>query len=243
MKIKTLICVCVLLTQSAFAQFKSSLELISGADMTYRTAQTSVDSLQFVIKSRNTNEKPRMNWRFGLNYHVQITERFGLKTGLRYATAGYLLSKQNDLRWPSQHNQNGGYDPNLPGEGKDVSLWFRYSFIEIPVAVRYQLNAPSATRRFSSYLEGGIAPNLYRSTKFVSKLDDQKSSNTISESSVQKLHWVAQISYGLTYQFKNADALFFQPIARFHLNKTKNAAVQEHLYSFGVELGYRKSIN
>jgi hypothetical protein len=236
--------VCLLLASRLIGQqANTSLDFVSGFDYTYRTLRKKDHTSQdLLLEARNENEKPRVNARFGFNYSHRVSNSITLKTGLRYAHVGYLLSKEDDLQWPSQHNGQGGFDPNLPGEFETLKLFFQYRFIEIPLVLRYTFK-PISAKRVTTFLEAGISPNVYVGTRYVSKQDKDAKVNTFHDDRVKPVHFAAQLAYGLNYNLKNSDALFYQTNLRFHLNETVSGFnIEEHLYSFGLEIGYRKAL-
>ncbi len=223
-----------------FGQIKSSVDLMYGIDYTYRNLKTtSEDSTVLgIFEKRQAVEKGKLNWRFGFNYNQRLTNKVYIKTGLRLASIGYKGEKQTDLRWPSE-NVGGEYvfDPNLPHE---VQLIYNYWFVEIPLALRFEY----LDKKFTPFVEIGVSPSIFMTTKTISKTDIDTSSSFSkgNNQNFNKFQMVGVVSMGMSYQISDKFQVFGQPSFRYHLTKLVDAPIEEKLYNYGLEIGIRMKI-
>ena len=103
------------------------------------------------MESRDQTETGKLNWRIGFNYNRRLTSRIFLRTGLRLASVGYKGEKNTDLRWPSEHDGNGGWvaDPTLPREL--ANLIYDYWFVEMPIVGRFEKDQEENYLRLSNW--------------------------------------------------------------------------------------------
>ncbi|MFM9946743.1 MAG: outer membrane beta-barrel protein [Saprospiraceae bacterium] len=72
----------------------------------------SPDGLSSAIRSR----EPFFSANVGISLRQDFKEKFYWQTGLQYVQFGERVVAEDNLRWPSEHDGNGGYvrDPALP---------------------------------------------------------------------------------------------------------------------------------
>jgi hypothetical protein len=100
----------------------------------------------------------KIAYRYGLNFNQRIKSNLYFKTGFRYAKVGYQ-SEVKELRF--------GNDIQIAIASGDVVVEdipthefqeeYSYTFIEIPLMVRYELK----NHRFTPFFEIGMWPNFY----------------------------------------------------------------------------------
>lgn len=242
MKIKIAFILFLLVPLVSFGQLNSSIDFITGIEYSYRSLNMDPDSssLPFnIIDLRNNRESGKANWRIGINYNKRLSNRFYLKTGLRLASVGYKGEKQTDLRWPSEIGPWGyQYDPSLPHE---MQLIYDYWFLEIPLAGRYVF----LDKKFSPFIEVGISPSYYLTTKTktITDIGNSTSFSRGGNSPFTNLHLVGVLSLGSNFTVNEKMQLFGQATYRRHLSKLVNASIKEYLYNIGMELGLRWKIN
>lgn len=210
-------------------QFSSSLDVIIGSEYSYRhllTTSSEDSGVQFTI-DRKDLESPKYNWRFGVNYNKKLSQKFYLKTGLRLARGGYVLNQFYALQYGTQHDGQGGFDPNAPTleEFNDLNISYNYLFVEIPIVGRYQLSE----KKWSPFIEFGVSPMI-----------------SLEKSNLRtynKFHLASNLSVGVNYTPFEKVQFFAQPIFRYHFtNLVDDTPIKEHLYNYGLEFGARWKI-
>ena len=133
----------LLFASIVYAQHNSSIDLIGSIEYSYRTFTYS-GSEEFLINSveeRNAEEEGKSNWRFGFNYNKKLTDNLFLKTGLRLASVGYNGGYNDGLRWGTDHDGMGGFDPSLnPDLPRSVQFIYNFIFLEVPIVARWELS-------------------------------------------------------------------------------------------------------
>lgn len=228
----------------AFGQFKSSVDLVGGVEFAYRTLNSEpTDGVPTgLIESTRERETAKVGFRFGFNYNQRVSKKIFLKSGLRIVNIGYSSGKITGLRWGSEINFTDGVfmiepDPNLPHE---VEFFYEYWFLEIPIVGRYEFNE----KRFAPFIEVGISPHIYLDSRTKQKTDlgDSSYQNTQVGDNFNKIQLVGSVSFGFNYAATESLQLFGQPIFRYHLTKTVDSPIKEHLYNVGIEVGLRKRL-
>ena len=241
---KNLITLCLLCFSTfAIGQKNASIDLVGGAEFGYRTLggkDSDGVPVSIIIESRE-RETIKFGYRFGLNYNQRLSKKIFLKTGLRVANQGYTSGKMTGLRWTNelQEGENGEFiyvpDPSLPHE---IQFFYEYWFLEIPLIARYEFNE----KRWSPFVEAGLSSNIYlrARTRQVTDLSDSKYSNIEVGDSFNKIQLVGNASFGVNFEATESFRIFAQSVFRYHLTKTVDSAVKEHLYNVGIEVGVRK---
>lgn len=240
MKFKLIILSVLLSPLFLFSQSKSSLDIVGGADYAYRTLSSSIDT-SFILDGRNAQEKGRIKARFGFNYNRKIKDRLFFKTGLRFASVGYLVTDVKGLIFGSDldilEGSNGSSTSMI--EDRSLKLIEDNYFIEVPLALRYEF----PKNKVSFFIEAGLSPNIYLATR-VKQILDGEVTTAIVDSAIfnySRMHIVGSLSLGLNFNLNDNWQLFAQPIGRYHFTNLISAAeVQENLYTLGLELGVRR---
>jgi hypothetical protein len=231
-----LCCVLPFFTQ---AQFKTSIDFISGIDYSYRyLSPDNTISSKSLAAFRDQNEVASIGMRAGANFNLKLNKKLYLKTGLRYVSNGYS-SPKHSLKYESEYDPiNGGYipDPSLPHELASVT---KYRFIEIPVAVRYVFG----TNKLSYFAELGLGCANYINQLTTNTTDINK--YTFEAKYPFFNHWTfnSLLSIGGQYILNKNIQLFAQPIYRYSINSLPKAPINEHLYNLGLEFGFRCNLN
>lgn len=231
-----------LLPAFALSQAKSSIDLIAGFAYSYRNLTTDSDDAIVIgiMEDRDEEESGKINWRAGFNYNRRLTKNFFLKTGLRMASIGFKGEKVTGLRWPSEHDGNGGWtpDPNLPHEIQRIN---DYWFLEVPVAGRWEFGA----QKFTPFIEAGVSPSLYLTTrtKEVTDIGSDVDFRNESDQGVHTFHLAGFLSFGANYTLSQNLQLFAQPVFRYHLTPLAEEMIETYLFNYGLEVGVRKGVN
>lgn len=215
-------------------QSNSTIDAIGGLDYSFRTIRYAGDD-PFVgtalTSYRKIDEKPKFTYRAGFNYNHRFFRNLWLKTGVRYASVGYYLKKDEQLIWESEI-VSGVYDPTLPHR---LTFSQYFQFIEVPLGARLEIPAG----KWSFFVEGGAGFNFYLNTRSVIKLDNDTKTSTVQTSHINRVSTALYGSVGVQYQVSNRYSIFAQPIFRYHLTRLTYDLVTEHLYNTGLEAGIR----
>ncbi len=198
------------ITSSLWTQ-QTSLGVVFSLDDSYRTLKTD--------EVRDRYEKSTLNYRFGLDLMSDFGVRFTLKTGLRYYKTGYTTNDV-DAHWPSE-SENGMYvpDPILPYSG---TIEHSYQYLELPLDIRYHI----LDKKIKLFAEGGLSINYSLDKTWMEVYN------------FNRFNFSSNIGIGAAMALGNAVSVYCMPVYRYHLTSTlKNASIDEHLYSFGLELG------
>ena len=225
----------------SFSQVKSSVDLVGGVEYSNRYLNNTSDdpAIQAVFEQRK-GEAGKMNFRVGFNYNRRLTDRWWIKSGLRLASVGYRSAKIDNLQWPSEFDPvTGAYtpDPTLPHE---LQTSTDYWFVEIPVMGRFEMGQG----KWRPFVELGVSPLIYLSTRArqVTDIDAMSSFRRNIFGNFNGFHLSGNVSAGVLYLASERWTVFLQPVFRYHFTPLYDAAIREHLYNAGVEVGLRREI-
>lgn len=232
---------CILLSTVAVAQNSTSFDFVGSIDYAFRTLKTSSSdqAVLDMLNIRADKETPKVSWNVGFNYNRRLAPAFVLKSGLRLASIGYFVEKNADLRWASEYNSQGVWvlDPTLPHE---IRFSKDYWLIEMPIVGRLELGK----RRWAPFIELGLAPSVYLTTRTTTRTDlDTNSNFQRSRSNLNQFQLAGIVSGGINYSINHNIQVFGQPTVRYYLTRLTTGPIQEHLYSYGLEVGIRKWFN
>lgn len=247
MKVKIITTLILLIPILGFSQINQSIDFIGGTEYSYRNLTTSTEN--GFLESRDNRESGKINSRIGFNYNRRLTNKIFLKTGLRLVNSGY--KDELSLTWSVLNP--------TPAHTTEYQLAHNYSFIEIPIAGRFEINQ----KKLSPFFELGISPSIYikTRTKLISTNEQSSQSEPApgapsfepyeldteflkrDDSNFNKLHFVGFISFGMNYSLTDKFQFFGQPTFRYHLTKLEDAPINEYLFNCGIEIGVRRKIN
>lgn len=223
-------------SSTLFAQHKLSVAPIVSTDYSFRTLSGDANN-QSMIDYRNSNEIPKIGFRVGADFHYKISKKISIKTGMRFASAGYQNKKINNLNWESEYDPLTGITTNDPSLPHELQLNYKYYFIEIPLAIRYNI----MHKKITYYIEGGFSTMVYTNnrTKQVTDKDIKYSKETIAKFNPISMNALA--SLGIQYQFTKKISPFIQPTFRYGLTSINDNPIQMKLHTLGCEIGVRYS--
>ena len=109
--------------------------------------------------------KAKLSHTAGLKIDYRLNEHWTVGSGMAYANFGlYFEQNGDDLRWGTQHNGQGGFDPSIPSGEEDKTyqqIRHAYHFIEIPLRVTYNTGGEGV----HFYIAAGLAPRLFLADK------------------------------------------------------------------------------
>jgi hypothetical protein len=215
------------------AQAKHYYQIAGGLGVAQRQHLTLVTN---PLKSFNT-----ISGRFGALYVNQKEGSFTYKTGLNFTIIGEKFGL-SDAQWGTQHNGNGGFDPNLPGEPIRYVVQKSY-FLEVPFLFHFAFRKNT---KWTPYGEIGLAGNILVASGFKTINNDGSvvkgnSTSSLKDDLVFLPSAIANV--GLQYEYKPNQFIFVQP--SFTVVTTKlNRKIQIHsnMYLFNVEIGARYAL-
>ena len=228
----------LLLPLFCFSQAKSSIDILGGIEYSHRLLiYSKSDIVESALADLHKGESGKLNWRAGFNYNRRLHKKFYLKTGLRIASVGFKGADESDLRWGSQHDGMGGFDPN-PDLVPQVQYAYDYLFLEVPIIGRIEFNE----KKLAPFLELGVSPHMYLSKNVRAVANSSEPFGILTgPSNLQFLHLVGSISFGCNYSLNEKIQFFAQPVFRMHLNALDQRVF--HLVSGGLEVGLRRKLN
>ena len=209
-----------------FCQKGNSFEIYASPNFTYYTKSL-------------VNDKAVVTYNFGVGYNYKRSEKMDWTVGLRFADFSTKYSNDN-LRWGTQHDGNGGFDPNLPG-GPVTGLTFKhhYYFLEMPIGIKYKL----LENKVHVFIEPTINPAMFLThrTDIEKRYDQQPDRATISSggyTSLRKFNFFGELGIGIGIPLSEKLDLHIRPSARIQLlSAAEKSFTNARLYSFGVKLG------
>ncbi|MCB0571616.1 MAG: outer membrane beta-barrel protein [Phaeodactylibacter sp.] len=109
-------------------------------------------------------ESPKFCNNIGFSLSRELSPGWMLVTGIGFANIGHRYT-DNSLRWGSQHNGNGGFDPTLPA-GEDIegiTINYNYDYLEAPLKVQYS----PLTGPWRLYLSGGVLFRVFLGQRYI----------------------------------------------------------------------------
>lgn len=169
--------------------------------------------------SETTTFNPVTINRFGFGASFAIGQRLFLRTAIQLSQYGEEYDGSG-LRWGTQHDGNGGFDPNTPSGEPAFSQTTRHNYIEGIVALRYDLRNRGKLRPFA---EGGFVLGAYGASR-ISGLGDAPTT-TERISTIRNLAPIARLGFGANYQLNKHLGLYAMPVGQLHLQSINESGV------------------
>ncbi|GJM34172.1 MAG: hypothetical protein DHS20C18_31730 [Saprospiraceae bacterium] len=197
-------------------------------------------SVEFVKHLKDPQSK--FSNSIGVSVSKEINNRLWLASGINFSNIGHNW-ESGELRFGTQHDGMGGFDPTIPsGEDFDkVAFTYNYAHLEVPIKLIYRL----IDKKYKLYLSGGVMVRGHlRYSQTVNKISTTTGSSTESkgESLVdyQKITLGYQAGIGLQRQILKRFNLFMEP--RMQLNPIRGKYQGERFkinryLSYGVGVG------
>ncbi len=183
--------------------------------------------------------------KLGLSLGVRLVmpsknERLQGLFGAQVSSYGSQYSSDN-LRWGTQHNGEGGFDPDLPsGEPDAFSGRDANYFLEIPLGLRYYLRQG----RVSLFLQPAISPMYYLTSRHLMEYSTggqtEKSVRFDGNQWVRNLNLFGSVGAGVEFSLSENIRLQFIPHAGIQaFSISKDSETGARFYSAGVQAGVR----
>lgn len=214
----------------AISQTSASIEIITGAHFS-----------DFTNKLSNT--KGRICYDFGMA--MALPSKHSRKEwllGLRFMTYGDK-SESGGLRWGSQHNGQGGFDPSLPSLEDISKIEYKSSqyYMETPIAFRYYF-FDGKIRLFAQASAGPSVYLTYRNAREIELNDgsSQASVQTGYDGNIRKLNAMAGLSLGMEMPVSSKLSVSLNPQAQTQLfSIASNSTTGAKWYAYGIRAGLR----
>lgn len=218
-----------LLPAFAFSQTQKFMELYATPNYSYRTNSI-------------TSDQGRVGYNFGLALSGPLkTDRLHWIAGLQFSTFG-SKNKSDGLRWGTQHNGEGGFDPSLPGESVTrVSFRNAYFYFEMPLGVRYFLTQG----KVKFFVQPTANPALFLTQRTdaeysYSDRPDEQNTTTGNSGNFRTLNLHAALGAGIEFPLSDKLSLQFMPQAGIQaFSAAKNSTTGSRLYSVGFRAGLK----
>lgn len=214
----------------AISQTSASIEITTGAHFS-----------DFTHKLSNT--KGRICYDFGMAMTLPTKHaRREWLLGLRFMTYGDK-SNSGGLRWGSQHNGQGGFDPSLPSLETISKVDYRYSqyYLEAPVAFRYYF----FDGKMRLFVQGSAGPSVYLTYRNARNLElkdgtSQSFVQTGNDGNIRRLNAVAGLSLGMELPMSSKLSVNLNPQAQTQLlSIASNSTTGAKWYAYGIRAGLR----
>jgi hypothetical protein len=219
-----------LISLIANAQQKAAFEVHFSPNFTDQTKKLS-------------DNKGKMGYGFGVLLALPLKEqKWEGILGLELSTFG-SKNEIDDIRWGTQHNGNGGFDPNAPsGEAlSGVKIKHNFFYFQLPLGLRYYLSH----QKIKVFLQPALAPAMYLTaqTKTVYLMNDGPNESTSSWGGnfiTRKYNLFARLGIGLAIPLGEKTGLNIQPHGGIQLLSTApNSSTGARLYSAGLDVAFR----
>lgn len=224
----------------SFLWSQSKLEFSGSLDYSYRNFGNSG-----IVQSVRSEEIPKLNFHFDVNYNQQLKEKIWLKIGLGFASMGYKTKNKEILG--GGHDGQGGFDPFFP-TGEFFQTKDSYHFLEIPIALRYEFSQ----KKLKPFVEVGLTTKYYlQSIISFFNNGDRVDSTKEREKEINQIQIAPTLSFGFSYEINEKWEFVVQPNFTYHLTQTyketvdlslSNGLVKEHQWSGGLAVGMRMSL-
>ena len=206
------------------AQF-SAVEVFIGSNTTNATESSS--AIDFVSLT---------NFRVGANAVYNLDNKWSLNYGLHWSINSYSPD-YSDVRWPSQHNGNGDFDPTLP-PGVIESSSIEFNSLEVPFLIGYRLIKPHVN--FDLRLGLGINYSYSHSQKVIGlSLIDEDFELETDLSDANKLSTFSYSLIGISKDISTKISAGVYGYYNYEIGNTHNGInlIGERKSQYGVLLG------
>lgn len=150
--------------------------------------------------------------RAGFGASFAVGRQLLLRTGLQLSQYGDNR-KFDGLRWGSQTNGSGGFDPTIPSPvGQGVWRPNRYLYFEGLLALRYEFRS---RRKLRPFVEGGMALGSYV-TNIYQNFEGER--DTYVRDNTRKISSVVRLGGGVNYLLNDNLGVYAMPVGQYTLS-------------------------
>lgn len=190
---------------------------------------------QQIAAGRNDREHAKFGYTVGADAHYQLHRRIGLSFGLQYSNKGY-----------SNKTAQYGPDPFYPSPNYIASARqvYSYTYIEIPLLVDVTV---FQCGKLSIGAAAGLTGSILLSANATSHLTYADGSKKRSRSKdeitdYRTFLFSARVQVAAAYRLSSRSMIQLAPSYRHGLNSIVNAPIRGYLWSYGLNLGYYRSL-
>jgi len=240
MKSTSILLLFIFLPLLTFAQSKANFDLLIGFDRSFRFNEELDQQRNELTRfdARSSAEKEILGWRLGFNYSQLLFEDIKIKLGVRLMHGGFSSGQINDYFTQAQQSGLDGWivEPPLTDRYEKT---YNFYFLELPVGLRYEYEF---TYKYQPYIEVGMGPAIIVGSQVREETNVRIKNSKLDD--LQTVQFSGYVSAGFNRIISEESMIFIQPIMRVHATTLQKDSEQEdHLYSVGVEFGWRKILN
>ena len=220
------------LSVTIFGQEKSSFaEVYIGPNYTGQTRAISNAEGVFTYTAGTSvivEKNKKLHWSFGLRFVDQA-----IKNG------------NDDLRWGSQHDGSGGFDPNAPiGSLTGFEITNHYYFLQIPLGVKYYF----LDGKVKLFIQPNLAPAFYLTNrnKITRKYNDRPDESNVeknNDTDLRTVNFFGELGIGLEVPVSKTVNILFRPTGNIQiLSAIADSETGARMYAAGVHAGMRYQI-
>ncbi len=233
---------------TVFAQSKMpsrwSIGAVGSADICYRTLsiQNETSTAQETVRMRECIETPKLGFTVGLEMNRMINSHMALGMRVQYTNRGYQTVMDN-LTYGNMTDPRTGFIYDTAVEVPTaITIVDHFHSLDLPIKAQYFFGH----KKMKGIVGIGCAMSvLIRTNSTVIK--------TMKDGSVQRdksegtgdfnsLNVFPMVSAGVDWTVNDKSSIRFEPIARYGALKIIDAPITEHLWSYGLQIGYYFSL-
>lgn len=198
-----------------------------------------IGSLNYSDLYSGASGNGKLNHQFGINYNYKLKEKTWLRIGLGFTSMGYKDEIIQGLRFGSQHDGMGNFDPSLPAMYDELQKTHEHQFFEIPIALRREFSQ----KKLKPFAEVGISSMYYLQSVTKNFVNGDKTLTTKERvDDASQVRYAMIFAFGYNYNFNEKWEIIARPNFRYHFAEIVGAPVEWHLWSGGLALGMRMKL-
>jgi hypothetical protein len=216
---------------------KWKLGLCFSPDYANRTLRASDNDTiaQWIMSSRNERELGKFGYTLGLDARYQLNKHIALILGLQYSNKGYGTKRLQYA--PEPFNPTNNYIAS----GRTVHS---HTYLDLPLMV----NVTAINRGKLSLTAGaGLTSSILLSVtakSYVTYADGSKKSSRTTDhiTDYKTIMFAATVNLAAEYELSSKSMIRIAPTYRHGLNSIVNAPINGYLWSYGLNVGYYRSL-
>lgn len=186
----------------------------------------------YIISSRNEQEKPGYAANAGIRIGVNVTKFFAVETGIEYARRAYSWKMENLIfgyQWDGTQY--------VPGNNTTAKFNSSYHYIDIPLSFNFSIGKKKVRTAINTGTYFDLLVNRSTRSKYSETSFNLSGSTSNETHRFTKFNVSPFLGIGIDYQINNLMSLRVMPIAQFQvLQNIEGAPISERLYSGGIHV-------